>query len=70
VKPIQDEILPRGLLIAYGLPSLPLALLAIPFVIYLPPFYGSDLKLGLAPWVRPCCWHGCGTWPPIPSSAF
>ncbi len=48
MKPIQNEILPRGLLIAYGLPSLPLALLAIPFVIYLPPFYGSDLKLGLA----------------------
>ena len=39
--------LPRGLLLAYGLPALPLAALTLPVYIYLPTFYAQGLGLGL-----------------------
>ncbi len=40
--------LSRSQLIAYGLPGLPLAMLGLPLVIYLPPVYADSYGIGLA----------------------
>lgn len=39
--------LSRPLLLAYGLPALPLAVLALPLVVYLPPYYADELGVSL-----------------------
>jgi GPH family glycoside/pentoside/hexuronide:cation symporter len=38
----------RGLLLAYALPALPLALMTLPFYVFVPGFYARDLALPLA----------------------
>lgn len=38
----------RTTLLAFGLPSLPIAAISLPLFIYLPPFYGDELGLSLA----------------------
>ena len=40
--------LTQRLLLAYGLPGLPIALLLLPLTVYLPVYYAEDLGLGLA----------------------
>ncbi|NIA72113.1 MFS transporter [Pelagibius litoralis] len=40
--------LSRPLLLAYGLPGLPLAAIGVPLYVYLPAFYAEELGLGLA----------------------
>ncbi len=44
----QQNRLSNGLLLAYGLPALPLAILLLPLYVYLPAFYAQDLGLGFA----------------------
>src|SRR5688572_82383 len=38
--------MPSRILIAYGLPALPAAVLGLPLLLYLPTFYAVDLGLG------------------------
>ena len=40
--------LPSRLLLAYGLPGLPLAVLTLPLYVYLPAFYAEDVGIGFA----------------------
>ncbi len=40
--------LDNSLLLAYGLPAVPLAALGIPLYLYLPPFYADEIGLGLS----------------------
>ncbi len=40
--------LDNSLLLAYGLPAVPLAALGIPLYLYLPPFYAEEIGLGLS----------------------
>ena len=44
----EGAALPLRTLIAYALPALPLALLTLPFYVLVPPYYASNLGLGLA----------------------
>lgn len=43
----NGEAVPGSVLRAYGAPSLPVAVLAVPLFIYLPPYYGDDLGMSL-----------------------
>ena len=44
----RADRLPARLLLAYGLPGLPLAVLTLPLYVYLPAFYAEDVGIGFA----------------------
>ena len=42
---MQEKPITRGQIAAFSLPSIPVAALSLPLIVYLPPFYTQDVGL-------------------------